>query len=189
MAKHTCLETFELNVLPHLDAAYNLAYWLIGNRQDAENIVQEAYLLAFSFFPNFRGRDTRAWLMRIVRDSCDACLYVNRSLPDAAEAEESPFRVVSQAPEPQEVALQNVSGTVLRGALQKLSPNVREVLILRELEGMSYSEIADTTGRPAGTVVSSLARARGRLRQALTDLMSVQRQISNDRDDAAGESA
>jgi RNA polymerase sigma-70 factor (ECF subfamily) len=170
MAEHNCPWTFEHAALPHLDAAHNLAYWLIGNRRDAEDIVQEAYLLAFLFFPSFRGRDTRAWLMRIVRDTCYAWLHVNGSLPDAEEAAENPFRLGAQLPGAQEVGLQDVSRTVLREALQRLSPNVREVLILRELEGMSYSEIAGITGSPAGTVVSSLSCARELLRQALTSL-------------------
>jgi RNA polymerase sigma-70 factor (ECF subfamily) len=162
--------TFEQEVLPHLDAAYNLARWLTRNNQDAEDVVQEAYLRAFRFFSSFRGGDARAWLLKIVRNTCYTWLHVNRPLQDATVFDESLFSPDLRALNPEEVALQNGSGALLRNALGKLSPNFREVLILRELEGMSYREIADITGVPAGTVMSSLWRARSRLRQILTDL-------------------
>jgi RNA polymerase sigma-70 factor (ECF subfamily) len=164
--------TFEREVLPHLDTAYNLARWLTRNEQDAQDAVQEAYLRAFRFFPGFLGGDARAWLMKIVRNSCYTWLHVNRPLKDAKEFDENLFSTDSRVPNPEEVLLQNDSGTLVRKALEKLPPNFREVLILRELEGMSYREIADITGMPAGTVMSSLSRARGRLRQALTGLMN-----------------
>ena len=135
-----------------------------------EDVVQEAYLRAFRFFAGFRGGDARAWLMKIVRNTCYTWLHANRPLQDAAEFDENLFPPDSRAPNPEEVVLQNDSGALLRKALEKLPPNFREVLILRELEGMSYREIADITGMPAGTVMSSLSRARGRLRQALTGL-------------------
>ena len=189
MGEDVCRGTFEREVLPHLDAAYNLAHWLIGSRQHAEDIVQEAYALAFLFFPSFRGRDTRVWLMRIVRDTCFAWLYVNRSSADAAEVERNPFRLVSQVPEAQELGIRNLSGTVMREALQKLSPSFREVLILRELEGMSYSEIAEITGRPTGAVLSSLSCARELLRHALTGLLNSQPEGGCERSDPSGGSA
>ena len=160
--------TFEQEVLPHLDAAYNLARWLTRNNQDAEDVVQEAYLRAFRFFSKFRGGDARAWLLKIVRNTCYTWLHVNRPLQEAAEFDETLFPPDLRAPNPEETVLQNDSGTQLRKALETLSPNLREVLILREFEGMSYRQIADITGVPTGTVMSSLWRARGRLRQALT---------------------
>lgn len=163
--------TFEQVVLPHLDAAYNLARWLTRNRQDAEDVVQEAYLRAFRFFAGFRGGDARAWLMRIVRNTFYTWLHANRPLQDATEFDENVFSPDFRAPNPEEVVFQNDSDALVRKALEKLPPNFREVLILRELEGMSYREIADITGMPVGTVMSSLSRARGRLRQALTGLM------------------
>src|ERR1700675_2421714 len=163
---------FEQAVLPHLDAAYNLARWLMRNQQDAEDVVQEAYLRSFRFFPGFRGGDPRAWLLKIVRNTCYTWLHVNRPLQDPTEFDENLFRPDSCAPNPEEALLQNDSDTLVRKALEKLPPNFREVLILRELEGMSYREIADITGMPAGTVMSSLSRARGRLHQAMTDLMN-----------------
>jgi RNA polymerase sigma-70 factor (ECF subfamily) len=174
MFEHDHLPNFEQAVLPHLDAAYNLARWLTRNVQDAEDVVQEAYLRAFRFFPGFRGRggDARAWLMKIVRNTCYTWLHANRPLQDAAQFDENFFAPDSRAPNPEEVVLQNDSDTLVRKALEMLPPNFREVLILRELEGMSYREIADITGMPVGTVMSSLSRARSRLRQALTGLMS-----------------
>jgi RNA polymerase sigma-70 factor (ECF subfamily) len=173
MFEHNHLANFEQAVLPHLDAAYNLARWLTRNEQDAQDVVQEAYLRAFRFFAGFRGGDARAWLMQIVRTTCYTWLRTNRPLQEATEFDENLFPTDSRTPNPEEVVLQNDSGTLLRKALEMLPPNFREVLILRELEGMSYREIAEITGTPAGTVMSSLSRARGRLRQALTVLMNV----------------
>jgi RNA polymerase sigma-70 factor, ECF subfamily len=164
--------TFEQKILPHLDTAYNLARWLTRREQDAEDVVQEAYLRAFRFFAGFRGGDARPWLMKIVRNTCYTWLHANRPLQDATEFDENLFAPDSRAPNPEEAVLQNDSGTLVRKALEKLPPNFREVLILRELEGMSYREIADITGMPAGTVMSSVSRARGCLRQALTGLMN-----------------
>jgi RNA polymerase sigma-70 factor, ECF subfamily len=158
--------------MPHLDAAYNLARWLMRNEQDAQDVAQEAYLRAFRFFPGFRGGDARAWLLKIVRNTCYTWLHANRPLQDAAEFDENSFLPDSHAPNPEEVALQNDSDALVRRALEMLPPNSREVLILRELEGMSYKEIADITGVPLGTVMSSLSRARDRLRQVLTTLMN-----------------
>jgi len=172
MLEHNQLQTFEQAVLPHLDAAYNLARWMMRNEQDAQDVAQEAYLRAFRFFTSFRGGDARAWLLKIVRNTCYTWLHVNRPLQDAAEFDENCFLPDSRAPNPEEVVCQNDSAALLRTALEKLPPNSREVLILRELEGMSYKEIADITGMPVGTVMSSLSRARGRLRQVLTTLMN-----------------
>jgi RNA polymerase sigma-70 factor (ECF subfamily) len=172
MFEHNQLPNFEQAVLPHLDAAYNLARWLTRNQQDAEDIVQEAFLRAFRFFPGFRGGDARAWLMKIVRNTCYTWLHENRSLQDATEFDENVFLPDSCVPNPEEAVLRNDSNILVREALEKLSPNFREVLILRELEGMSYREIADITGMPVGTVMSSLSRARCRLRQVLTTLMN-----------------
>ena len=172
MFERNHLPNFEQEVLPHLDAAYNLARWLTRNDQDAQDIVQEAYLRAFRFFPGFRGGDARAWLMKIVRNACYTWFDVNRPLQDAAEFDENLFPPDSHAPNPEKLVLQNDSGTLVRKALEELPTNFREVLILRELEGMSYKEIAEITGMPTGTVMSSLSRARGRLRQALTGLMN-----------------
>jgi RNA polymerase sigma factor (sigma-70 family) len=108
--------------------------------------------------------------MKIVRYTCFTWLHVNRPLQDATEFDENLFSNDSRAPNPEEVVLQNDSGTLMRKALEKLPLNFREVFILRELEGMSYREIAEITGMPAGTVMSTLSRARGCLRDTLTAL-------------------
>ena len=167
MLEQDHLLNFETAVLPHLDAAHNLARWLMRNEQDAQDVAQEAYLRAFRFFPGFRGGDARAWLLKIVRNTCYSWLHANRPLQEATEFDENLLPPNSSALNPEEAVLQNDSNTQVRKALEKLSPNYREVLILRELEGMSYKEIADITGMPAGTVMSSLSRARGQLRQIL----------------------
>jgi RNA polymerase sigma-70 factor (ECF subfamily) len=167
MLEENNLPNFEQTVLPHLDAAYNLARWLTRNQQDAQDAVQEACLRAFRFFSTFQGGDARAWFMKIVRNACYTLLHANRSLQDAAEFDENAFSPDPRTPNPEEAVLQGDSSALLRKALEKLPPNFREVLILREIEEMSYREIAEITGMPAGTVMSSISRARHRLRQAL----------------------
>jgi RNA polymerase sigma-70 factor (ECF subfamily) len=167
MPDHNPPPSFEQAVLPHLNAAYNLARWLTRNERDAEDVVQESYLRAFRFFAGFRGGDARAWLMRIVRNTCYTWLHANRPLQEAAEFDETLFSPDSRSPNPEEAVLRNDRGASVRKALEALPANFREVLILRELEGLSYKEIADITGMPAGTVMSSLSRARDRLRQVL----------------------
>ncbi len=172
MLEQNGIQKFEQAVLPHLDAAYNLARWLMRNEQDAQDAVQEAYLRALRFFPGFRGGDARAWLLKIVRNTCYTCLRANRPMQDATEFNETVFAPDYDVSNPEEVVIQNDSDTSVRKALENLPRSFREVLILREIEGMSYKEIANITGMPAGTVMSSLSRARGRLRHALTGLMS-----------------
>jgi len=181
MPEHNQLPSFEQAVLPHLDAAYNLARWLTRNERDAEDVVQESYLRAFRFFAGFRGGDARAWLMRIVRNTCYTWLHVNRPLLEATEFDETLFSPDSRSPNPEEAVLRNDRGALVRKALETLPANFREVLILRELEGLSYKEIAEITGMPAGTVMSSLSRARDRLRQVLLmseDAVSSPRRIA-----------
>jgi RNA polymerase sigma factor (sigma-70 family) len=172
MLEQRLLPDFEQAVLPHLDAAYNLARWLTRNEQNAEDVVQEACLRALRFFPGFRGSDARAWLMKIVRNTFYTWLHANQPLQEATEFDENLLLPHSSARNPDEVLLQNASSTLVRKALGNLPPNFREVLILRELEGMSYREIADITGMPAGTVMSTLSRARRCLRQALTGFVN-----------------
>ena len=163
---------FEQEVLPHLDAAYNLARWLTRNEQDAQDVVQEAYVRALRFFGSFRGGNARAWVLRIVRNTCYNWLQANRPLQRAKEFDENLFGPDPHTLNPEEALLQNASDKMLRQAIESLPLKSREVLILRELEGMSYREIADTTGMPAGTVMSSLSRARRALRQSLAILVN-----------------
>lgn len=163
---------FERDVLPYLDAAYNLARWLMRNEQDAQDVVQEACLRAFRFFGGFRGGDARGWLLKIVRNTAYTWLHQNRAQQHAVEFDEILFGPDLLASNPEHVTLQLGCSNLLRRALEYLPPNFREVLILRELEGMSYKEISAVTGMPAGTVMSSLSRGRDRLRQSLTHLAS-----------------
>lgn len=158
---------FEQIVLPHLDAAYNLARWLVRNTQDAEDVVQEAYLRAFKFFSGFQGGDARAWLLKIVRNTSYSFLAKNRAAALAEEFDEQVHGRDVPTSDAETVMVRNVESRMLRESLEELPVNFREVLVLRELEGLSYKEIAELTGVPIGTVMSSLARGRDRLRESL----------------------
>jgi RNA polymerase sigma factor (sigma-70 family) len=166
------LNRFEQVVLPHLDAAYNLARWLTRNGHDAEDVVQEAFLRAFKFFSGFHGEDGRAWLLTIVRNTFYTWLQQNRRhelTTDLDEVQE----VESHDPSPEAILQQNIDHALLREALEALPVEYREVVILRELEGFSYKEIADLADMPIGTVMSRLARARKRLQQFLSERAEV----------------
>lgn len=162
---------FENDLLPHLDAAYNLARWLTRNDQDAEDVVQEACLRAFRFFGGFRGGNTRAWLLKIVRNTCYTQLQKNRPR-ELATFDEEIHSEDDDSMNPETLLLRSADSQLLREALEELPVNFREVLVLRELEGLSYSEIAEVSNIRLGTVMSSLSRARDRLRQSLTSLLS-----------------
>ncbi|MFZ0634609.1 MAG: sigma-70 family RNA polymerase sigma factor [Candidatus Acidiferrales bacterium] len=159
--------SFEQVVLPHLDAAYNLARWLVRNTHDAEDIVQEAYLRAFKFFGGYQGGDARAWVLKIVRNTSYSFFEKNRPADLAEEFDETIHSAGTEQPGAEAALLQLADSRMLREALDELPVNFREVLVLRELEGMSYKEIAEVTGAPIGTVMSGLARARGQLRERL----------------------
>lgn len=154
-------------MLPHLSAAYNLARWLTRNDHDAEDVVQEAYLRAFRFFGGYRGGESRAWLLSIVRHTCYTWLQRNRT-HELTEFDEETHALEADTPTPEAALLQRADQQLLRRALEELPVEFREVLILRELEGLSYKEVAEVAGVPIGTVMSRLARARLRLQQALT---------------------
>jgi RNA polymerase sigma-70 factor (ECF subfamily) len=161
---------FEQVVLPHLDAAYNLARWLVRNTHDAEDVVQEAYLRAFKFFGGYQGGDARAWLLKIVRNTSYTFLEKNRPADLAEEFDETIHTAGTDrpgAPEAEAVLLQSAESRTLHDALNELPVNYREILVLRELEGMSYKEIAQLMGVPMGTVMSGLARGRFQLRERL----------------------
>jgi RNA polymerase sigma-70 factor, ECF subfamily len=167
------LSNFEQAVLPHLDAAYNLARWLTHNQQDAEDAVQDAYLRAFRFFPSYRGGDARPWLMKIVRNTCYTWLRANRPLQEAAEFDENLFPPAFPAHNPEQTALETSNSDLLRKALEQLPAKFREVIVLREIEELSYRQIAEIMDVPTGTVMSSLSRARTRLRELLTSSSGV----------------
>jgi RNA polymerase sigma factor (sigma-70 family) len=157
---------FEQLVLPHLDAAFNLARWLMHGRADAEDIAQEAMMRALRFFRGFHGGDARAWLLQIVRNTCYTWLEKNRSVDLTTEFDEELHPQPSVSPEALAIAGDNRER--LTRALEELPARFREVLVLRELEGCSYKEIAAITSAPIGTVMSALARARQRLQRVLT---------------------
>ena len=158
---------FEQVVLPHLDAAFNLSRWLLRSRADSEDVAQGALLRAFRFFRGFNGGDARAWLLQIVRNTCYTWLEKNRQVELMTEFDEDLHQQSSTTPEALAIAGDNRER--LTRALEELPVRFREVLILRELEGCSYKEIAAITTRPIGTVMSALARARQQLRTILTE--------------------
>ena len=158
---------FEQLVLPHVDAAFNLARWLLRGRSDAEDVAQEALLRACRFFRGFQGGDARAWLLQIVRNTCYTWLEKNRPMELSMEFDEELHQQTSATPETLAIVADDRKRLTL--ALETLPPRFREVLVLRELEGCSYKEIATITSIPIGTVMSSLSRARRQLYCALTN--------------------
>ena len=165
------MAAFNQAVLPHLDAAYNLARWLTRNDQDAEDIAQEACLRAFKYWKSFSGRDCRSWLLKIVRNTFYSWLRqrsVQPVLTDDGETDDTAGNI----PDPERALIQNADRDTLRAALEDLVVEFREAIVLRELEGLSYKEIADIAGVPIGTVMSRLARARKQLQTYLTKTTS-----------------
>ncbi len=154
-------------MLPHLDAAYNLARWLTRNGHDAEDVVQEAFLRALRFFGGFHGGNARAWLLAIVRNTCYDWLRRHRPSEVSTPFDEEVHGAADQSPTPEDLLIEQADRLRLREALETLPVAWREVLILRELEGLSYREIADVAGIKMGTVMSRLARARSGLQQQL----------------------
>ena len=161
------LGRFETAVLPHLDAAFNLARWLTRNDADAEDVVQEAYLRAFRFFGGFHGEDGRAWLLGIVRNTSYTWMQRNRSPELNMPLDDEPHEVEGDDLNPEELLLQKADAQTLRQAVEELPLEFREVLVLRELDEMSYKQIAAVADLPLGTVMSRLARARKRLQHIL----------------------
>jgi RNA polymerase sigma-70 factor (ECF subfamily) len=161
------LQNFEEATLPHLSAAYNLARWLTRNETDAEDVVQEAYLRAYKHFGSFHGGNGRPWLLAIVRNTCYTWMQHNRSLELTIPLDDELYEIESKDLNPEALLLQSAETQMLRQALEELPLEFREVIVLRELEGLSYKQIADVVEIPLGTVMSRLARARKRLQQIL----------------------
>jgi len=156
---------FEEIFLPHLDAAYNLARWIVHNDQDAQDIVQEAFIRAFKGFQGFRGGNGRAWLLTIVRNT--AYTWMNKRMPDqklVPYVEERHANIISIDQSTNESVLEKRRQD-LSDALKRLPSEFREVIVLYEIEGLSYKELALSLGVPVGTVMSRLSRARHRLQQ------------------------
>jgi RNA polymerase sigma-70 factor (ECF subfamily) len=166
---------FEQAVLPHLDAAYDLARWLTRNDADAEDVVQTACLRALQFFDGFKGVNARAWLLTIVRNTFYSWLeQKGRGGPGgsggeiAAPFDEAIHSGAGATTDPEMELLRRADGRLLRQAFEALALPFREVIVLREIEGLSYKEIAAVAGIPVGTVMSRLARARRQLQEILT---------------------
>ena len=161
------LQSFEEAVLPHLTAAYNLARWLTRDETDAEDVVQEAYLRAFKHFGSFHGGDGRPWLLAIVRNTAYTWMQRNRSPELTIPLDDELHEIESKDLNPEALLLQSADTQMVRQVLEDLPVEFREVIVLRELEGLSYKQIADVAEIPLGTVMSRLARARKRLQQSL----------------------
>jgi RNA polymerase sigma-70 factor, ECF subfamily len=172
---------FERLALPHMDAAYNHAFWLLRGRADAEDAVQDAYLRAYRAFSNFEGEDIRPWLLKIVRNvafrrlsdqkRASNVISFDAAISDRGGGEGGVLQVAAEGPSAEEIVIGAGEQAVVKRALAQLAPLFREVMVLREMEAMSYREIAELTGVPIGTVMSRLARARGELRTILTHMM------------------
>ena len=165
------LERFEAMVLPHLDAAYTLARYLMRNVQDAEDVVQDACVRALKYFGGFRGdagASTRAWLLAIVRNTAFTALgRSGRAGRDETTFDETQHSDSAAEDNPETAMLRGAERESLVRALNDLAPEFREVIVLRELQGFSYKEISEVAGVPIGTVMSRLSRARARLQDAL----------------------
>jgi RNA polymerase sigma-70 factor (ECF subfamily) len=158
-------------LLSHLDSAHNLARWLVRNDEDAEDLVQEAYLRAFKYSGGFRGGDARTWLLTIVRNTSYRWLRKTRAHDRVVQFDEEVHTSGTRMSTPEELLLQNADGRLVEKALSELPVRFREILVLRELEGLSYKEIADIMGVPMGTVMSTLSRARSRFRDGAGRLL------------------
>lgn len=158
-------------LLSHLDSAYNLARWLVRNGEDAEDVVQEAYLRAFQYSDGFRGGDARAWLLTIVRNTSYRWLRKTRSYEPVTQFDENKHTSGSETSNPEVLLLQKADKQLLEKALNELPVRFREILVLRELEGLAYKEIAEVMGIPMGTVMSTLSRARHEFSRAAGELL------------------
>ena len=168
---------FEQAAMPHLDAAHNLAYWLVRSRADAEDIVQDAFLRAFRAYDTFRGDDIKPWLLAIVRNVAYRWLSVSQRTSNVVPIEEAfgsrsgetlaEAQLASEEPSAEALLIGAQERARVLDALAKLPPAFREVLVLREIEELPYGEIADVIGSPIGTVMSRLSRARAELRTML----------------------
>lgn len=159
---------FEEAILPHLDAAYNLARWLMRNEDEAADAVQDACLRALRFIGGFRGGDGRVWLLAIVRNACYSRLRRGARREMETEFDDEVHSLETEAANPEDLLERSRDSETLGRALEELPDEFREIVVMRELEGMAYREIAEVAGVPIGTVMSRLARARKRLQQALT---------------------
>jgi RNA polymerase sigma-70 factor (ECF subfamily) len=167
--RSTRLAEFEARILPHLDGAYSLARYLMRNEHDAEDVVQEASLRAFRFYESFRGENSRAWFLRVVRNTAFTALKRMSHRDEEVEFDEELHTAEDVSAAPAMKIDQELDRETVRAAIERLPPEFREVVALRELEGCTYKEIADITSVPVGTVMSRLARARRQLHTILAE--------------------
>lgn len=161
---------FENLTLPLMKDAYNLARWLMRNEQDAEDAVQDSYLKAFRFFESFRAEgNARAWFLRIVRNTCYDALSARNLKEKQLVSEEEIKDIEDTAPGPRANVVAKATVEAIREAIAALPADFREVVVLRELEGLTYREISDVAGIPLGTVMSRLSRARDQLQRLLQE--------------------
>ncbi len=174
------LSRFERLTRPHMDAAFNLAFWLVRSVPDAEDVVQEAYMRAFRAFEGFTGTDAKPWLLAIVRNVAYRWLSNRRRSANVISLDEvfgghgeehAVAQIASQDPTPEAHLIGEVDCNLVRKALSELPPIFREIVVLREIEGLAYRDISRVTGAPIGTVMSRLARGRKELRKTLCRLM------------------
>ena len=165
---------FEDTVLPHLDAAFNYARWLTRNDAEAEDVVQDACMRAMRFFPSLRGENARAWLFTIVRNTWYTHVSRRANVTEATPLEGAHTEPPDDALDPEELLVQQHTVELVRAALEQLPVDFREVIVLREIEGLSYKEIAAVAHVPIGTVMSRLARARERLLAALKPVTAME---------------
>jgi len=155
-------------LVSHLDAAYNLARWLMGNHADAEDVVQDAYMRALAGAEQFRGGDQRAWLLSIVRNGCYSS-HRRQRVREATDFDEAVHGEDTITPSPEQLTISRDTRQRVQRAIESLTPEFREVIVLREFEGLSYKEIAEVVVAPVGTVMSRLSRARAQLALALAE--------------------
>jgi RNA polymerase sigma factor (sigma-70 family) len=161
------LSRFDEAILPHLDAAFNLARWLMRNDADAEDAVQDACLRAIRFIGGLRGGDGRVWLLAIVRNTCYSRLKRAKTRGTESEFDDEIHSPEAEAANPEALLERSRDSEAIRRALEDLPEEFREVIVMRELEGMAYKAIAEVTEVPIGTVMSRLARGRKRLQRVL----------------------
>jgi RNA polymerase sigma factor (sigma-70 family) len=162
------ISLFEQAIVPHLKAAYNLAAWMTRNPHDAEDLVQESYIKAFRYFDGFQGGDGRAWLLAIVRNTCLTWLRRTKANEPAQLFDEQIHSANIERVDPERALLKEADVAPLRACIEALPVEYREVLVMRELQELSYKEIAEVASVPIGTIMSRLSRARKRLEDCLT---------------------
>ena len=165
MAETSKVALFEKTMVPHLDAAYNLARWITRSAQDAEDVVQEAYLRAYRYFDSYSGMDGRSWILTIVRNT--SLSWRRQRKDEPLVFDERVHSAGSQQPTPETAMMQKAGLDALRNCVKALPLEYRETLVMRELEELSYRAIADITAAPVGTVMSRLSRARKRLEDCM----------------------